>query len=106
MTTTLRGVAPEDGHLLLGKGGAAGGDDVLNAAQKDGDAVHLAFDEKGKLELADGGAGLVEIEEHLALGVERRLRRVDVLCAGFVAGFKRARGEGDDAAALVGRWET
>ncbi len=46
----------------------------MNAAQEDGDAVHLAFDEKGELELANGGAGLVEIEEDLALGVERRLR--------------------------------
>ena len=100
------GVAAQHGHLLLGEGGSAGGDHVLNAAQKDGDAVHLAFDEQGKLELANGGARLVEIEEHLALGIERRLRRVDVLGAGFVACFECAGGEGDDAAALVGRWET
>ena len=45
----------ENGDLLLGKGGAAGGDHVLNAAQEDGDAVHLALDEQGKLKLADGG---------------------------------------------------
>ena len=98
----LRGVAPQNRHLLLGEGRSAGGDHVLNAAQKDRDAVHLALDQQGKLKLADGGARLVEIEEDLALGVERRLRRVDVLGAGLFAGFERARGEGDHAAALVG----
>ncbi len=98
----LRGVALEDGHLLLGKGRSAGGDHVLNAAQKDGDAIHLALDEQGKLMLADGGLRLVQIEEDQALGIERRLRRVDVLGARLVAGFEGARGEGDHAAALVG----
>src|ERR1035441_7968263 len=52
------------------------GDDVLNAAQKDGDAVHLAFDQQRKIVLANGGARLVEIEEHQALGIERRLWRI------------------------------
>ena len=88
-------------HLLLGKGCSAGGDHVLNAAQKDRNAVHLAFDKQRKLDLANGGARLVEIEEHLALGVERRLRRVDVLGAGLLARFERARGKRDHAAALI-----
>ena len=99
------GVAAQHGDLLLGEGGSAGGDDVLNAAKEDGDAVHLAFDEEGKLHLADGGTRLVEVEEDLAFRVEGRLRRVDVLGAGLIAGFERARGEGDDAAALVGDGE-
>ena len=51
--------------------------------------------------LADGLAGLIEIEEDVALGVERRLRRVEIFGAGFFAGFERARGEGDHAAAFV-----
>jgi hypothetical protein len=55
LTTTLRGVALEHGHLLLGEGRAAGGDHVLNAAQEDRDAVHLALDQQGKLMLANGG---------------------------------------------------
>ena len=49
----LRGVALENRHLLLGEGRAGGGDHVLNAAQKDRDAVHLALDEQSKLMLAD-----------------------------------------------------
>jgi hypothetical protein len=52
--------------------------------------------------LADGSARLVEVEEDLTLRVERRLRRVDVFGAGLVAGFQRARREGDHPAALVG----
>jgi hypothetical protein len=45
---------------------------------------------------------LSRLKRTWTFGVERRLRRVDVLGAGLVAGFERARGEGDDAAALVG----
>ena len=71
-------------------------------AQKDADAVHLAFDEQRKTYGADRGPRLVEIEEHLPFRVERRLRRVDVLRPGFFAvSSVRARGEGDDAPALV-----
>jgi len=95
-------VAAEHGHLLLSESGSAGGNHVLDAAEKDGDAVHLALNEEGELMLTDGGAGLVEIEEDVSLGVERRLRGVDVLGAGFIASFEGAGGEGDDAAALVG----
>ena len=101
----LRGVALENRHLLLGKGRSAGGDHVLNAAQKDRDAVHLALDQQRKLHLANRGLRLVQVEEDVALGVERRLRRVDVLGAGLVARLQGARGEGDHAAALVARWE-
>ena len=99
------GVALENVDLLLGEGGSAGGDDVMDAAQVDGDAVHLAFNEKGVSGLTDGGFGLVEIEEDLAFGVERGLWRVDVFGAGLVAGFERAGGEGDDASAFVGDGE-
>ena len=98
----IGGVAAEHGHLLLSESGSAGGNHVLDAAEKDGDAVHLALNEEGELMLTDGGAGLVEIEEDVSLGVERRLRGVDVLGAGFIASFEGAGGEGDDAAALVG----
>ncbi len=68
------GEAAEETDLHLGEGGAGGGDDVLYAGHVDGDAVHLAFDEEGEVVGADVGFGFVEIEEDLALGVERRSR--------------------------------
>ena len=98
----LRGVTLEDRYLLLSKGRAAGGDYVVNAAQVDRDAVHLALDEQGKLMLADGGLGLVQVEEHQALGIKRRLRRVDVLRARLLTRLQRPCRKGDHAAALVG----
>ena len=55
--------------------------------------------------LANRLAGLVEIEEDQAFGIERRLGRVDVLGAGLFAGLEGACGEGDDPAALVGDGE-
>ena len=73
------GEAAEQAHLRFGEGGAGGGDDVVDAGHEDGDAVHLAFDEQREVVGAHVGLGLVEIEEDLALGVERGLGRVDVL---------------------------
>ncbi len=55
--------------------------------------------------LANRGLGFVEIKKDRPLGVERRLRRIDVLGAGLVAGFEGAGGEGDNAPALVGDGE-
>ena len=66
-------------HLLLGESRAAGRDHILKSAQKNRDAVHLPFDQQRKLRLPDRRFRLVEIEQHLALRIERRLRRVDVL---------------------------
>ena len=97
----LRGVPLENRHLLLGECGSTGRDHILYPAQIDRDAVHLPLHQQRKLHLANRGARLVQIEEDQALGVERRLRRVDVLCAGFVACLQRPRGEGDHAPALV-----
>jgi len=73
----------------------------VNAAQVHGDAVHLALHQQGIFGLADGGARLVQIEQHQALGIKRRLRRVEVFGAGFFACIERAAGEGDHPAALV-----
>ncbi len=64
----------EQADLRLGEGGAGGGEDVVDAGHVDGDAVHLAFDEEGEVVGAHVGFGLVEIEEDVALGVERRSR--------------------------------
>ena len=68
---------------------------------EDRDAVHLAFDEDDVVEAADGFLGEVEIEEHARLAVDGRLRRVEILGAGFVVGGQRPPGEGDDLAALI-----
>ena len=46
-----------------------------------GDAVHLALDQDGVVELADRLLRLVEIEQHARLGIDRRLRRVEILRA-------------------------
>ena len=68
------GEAAEQADLHLGEGGAGGGEDVVDAGHVDGDAVHLAFDEEGEVVGAHVGLGLVEVEEDVALGVERRSR--------------------------------
>ena len=96
------GVALQNRHLLLGKGSSAGGNHVLDPAKKERDAVHLPFDEQRVASLPNGCLRLVEIEEDLALGVERRLRRVDVLGSGLVSRVEGASGERDDAAAFIG----
>ena len=67
-----------------------------------GDAIHLAFDQDGVVQFADGFAGAVEIEQHARLGVDGGLRRVQIFRAGFVVGGQRASGEGDDFAGLAG----
>ncbi len=94
----LAGEALEQVDLVLGEGGAAGGKHVLDPGEIDGDAVHLAFNEDDEVVLADGLFGLIQIEEHLPLGIERSLRRVHVLWAGLVSGVEGAGCEGDDAA--------
>ena len=88
------GEAAEQADLRLGERGAGGGDDVVNSGHVDGDAVHLAFDQQGEVGFAHLGLGLVEVEEDLALGVERGLGRVEVLgdvAAFFVVGRARGR---------------
>ena len=45
--------------------------------------------------------GLVKIEEHLPLGIERRLRRIDVLRPGLLARLERSRRERDHAPAFI-----
>ena len=61
------GVAAQQARLRFSESGAAGGDDVGDAGEEDGDAVHLALDEDGAAVAADGLAGLIEIEEGMTL---------------------------------------
>ena len=94
--------AAEQLGLQLGEGGAGTGDHVVKSGGVDGDAIHLAFDEDGVVELLDPFLGEVEIEEHLALGIDRGLGRVQIFGPGFFVGGQRASGEGDDRCRL--RW--
>ena len=91
----------EDRHLLLGEGRPAGRNHVLNPAQEHRNAVHLPFHQQGKPGLPDHAARLVQVEQHLSLRVERRLRRIDVLRSGFLAGLERSGGKGDHPPAFV-----
>ena len=98
------GEAGEEADLVLGEGGAGGGEDVADAGHVDGDAVHLAFDEEGEVVRAHVGLGLVEVEEDVALGEERRFGGVEVLGDGaalVVDVVEGAGGEGDGFAGLV-----
>ena len=74
----------------------------MDAGHVDGDAVHLPLDQQREVVGAHVGLGLVEIEEDLPLGIERRLRRVHVLGPGLFIGIERARGEGDGLTLLIG----
>src|SRR6185437_3243068 len=65
--------AAEGAELGGGEGGAAGGDDVGEAGGGDADAIEVALDQDGVAEVADGVAGLIEVVEHAAFGVERML---------------------------------
>ena len=66
--------ASEQLGLQFGEGGAGTGDDIVESGGVDGDAIHLAFDEDGVIELLDPFFGEVEVEEDLALRVDRRSR--------------------------------
>jgi len=57
------GVAAQQARLRFSECGAAGGDDVGDAGEENGDAVHLALDEDCAAVAADGLAGPIEIEE-------------------------------------------
>ncbi len=68
------GEAGDLAHLHFREGRAGDGKHVVDAGHVHGDAVHLAFDEDDEVVLAHLRLGLVEIEQHLALGIERRSR--------------------------------
>ncbi len=48
---------------------------------------------------------LVQVEQHLPLGVERRLRRVQIFGSCFFPRLQGPRREGDHPSAFVGDWE-
>ena len=65
------------------------------------DAIHLALDQDGVFEFADGFLGVVQIEQHARLRVDARLGRIQVLGPGFFVGRERAPGKSDDFALVV-----
>ena len=87
-------VAREAGQaleLLLGERRAHAGDHVGDAGLGEGQHVGVALDHVDAVLLARRRLGLVEAEQGLALVVERRLRRVEVL------GLLVAQGAGAEA---------
>ncbi len=66
--------AREELDLRLGEAGAAAGDDVADSGARDGDGVHVAFDEDREIGTAQGFLGAVQVIEHVALGIDRRFR--------------------------------
>src|SRR6266849_1399226 len=66
-------------EVLLRQGGPAGRDRGLHACLVEPDGVEVAFHEQRHALAPDGVPRLVEREEHAALGVQRGIRRVEVL---------------------------
>ena len=58
--------ASEQLGLQFGKRRTGTGDYILKSGGEDGDAVHLAFDQNGVVELLDPLFGEIEIEENFA----------------------------------------
>src|SRR6185437_6514732 len=97
--------ASQEPGLQFGEGGAGAGDYVLKSGGVNGDAIHLAFDKDGVVELANGFLSVVEVEEHAGLGVDGGFGRVQVFRTGLFVGGEGASGEGDDLTAFVGDGE-
>src|SRR5713226_4403597 len=77
----------------------------MKASGEDRDAVHLAFDQDGVVQFPNRFFYLVEIEQYLRLGIDRGLRRVQILGARLFVGREGAPGKADDASRLVGDGE-
>src|SRR5260370_754428 len=71
----------EGGGLDAGQRGAQGGDsgEAVQVGDVDGDCVERALDDDGAGASAERGAGLVQAEQHVALGEEDGFRAVQVL---------------------------
>ncbi len=66
--------APEQLGLQLGEGCAGAGNHVVKSGGKDRDAVHLPFDQNRVVKLLHPLFGEIQIEQHLPLRIDRRLR--------------------------------
>ena len=92
-------LALEQAGVLVGEGGAQGGDDVGFAGLVAGDDVGVALDEDRRAAGDDGSSGAFQAVERGGLLKEGRLGAVEVL--GLILGPKLASAEGDGPAALV-----
>ena len=97
-------VAFQNTRVLVGERRALRRDNILHAGHETGDEIKLAFANDGKPGVQNRALGFVETEENLALGENRRLRRVDVFRRFFVAG-QNASTEADHPALLVANWK-
>ena len=82
----LLDVAFKDAGMVRRKGGALGGDDILDARHVTGNQVKLALAHNRAIGFQQGAFGLVQAEENLALGKNRGFRGVDVFGGLFVTG--------------------
>src|SRR5882757_9572381 len=71
----------------------------------DGDAIEISLNDDGIVELADRFFRLVEVIKDAALGIDRRLRRIQILRPGLLfvsdAALHDASAESDDFALLA-----
>ena len=95
------GVPAQQVYLHRGKSCPAGGQYILHAGHVGANAVHLALDQYRKVQLPDRLPRLVQVEKYLALGIERRFRRIHVLWPGIFVRIERPRGEGNHSSGLV-----
>ncbi len=79
-------VAFDNARMLVGERRALRRNDVLHASHEARDQIKLPFANDGEPGVENRALGFVEAEENLALGENRRLRRVDVFRRLFVAG--------------------
>ena len=93
------GVALERAHLGVGERRAAAGHHVVDARRIDADHVHVAFHQHRVVGLAHRILGAMQIVQHVALAIERRFGRVQIL--GLFAGSQRAAAEADHFAGFV-----
>ena len=78
-----RGEARGLGDLMGREGGSQGRDDVGDAGLEEGSIIRVAFDQDGLSRVADGFLAEVKAVQELALGIERRVGRIQVLGLGI-----------------------
>ena len=81
---------------------ARAGDYVLKSSGEDGNAIHLAFDQDGVIQLADGFFGVIEIEENFGFRVDGCFGRVEIFRPGFFVRRKCPPSESDDLSGFAG----
>ena len=96
-------------ELILGKGGALGGDGGVEPDRPAADGVELTLDEEETVAVLEVGAGMIHAEEDAAFVEDGGFGGVDVFClaGGVVVGGlgELTGGEGDDAALDVADWD-